>query len=34
MRISNKNLEKLKLDKANLSDVENEIIQNIIADSN
>ena len=31
---ANKNLEKLKLDKANLSDVENEIIQNIIADSN
>ena len=30
---ANKNLEKLKLDKANLSEIENEIIQNIITNS-
>ena len=30
---ANKNLEKLKLDKANLSEIENEIVQNIITNS-
>ena len=30
---ANKNLEKLKLDKANLSKIENEIVQNIITNS-
>jgi hypothetical protein len=30
---ANKKLEKLKLDKANLSEIENEIIQNIITNS-
>ena len=30
---ANKNLEKLKLDKANLSEIENKIIQKIIANS-
>jgi len=33
LKKANKNLEKLKLDKANLSKIENEIVQNIITNS-